>query len=233
MKKLLFLVGFLVIIAFPIKVSAYYCTGEAYDLAEKDAYGVKITHELKFRDDRWDDPYYEVTISNMTKNIQVVYAGSIYKYGMDKDHPDSYVVFDEFGIDSGATFSVFPIEGSPCMGYQVHTVTHSLPYYNIFINSDECATYPKFPLCAKDYRGDATVADFLVELEKYIAELDEKTDSGTENDNTNIFEDIINFYMNNKIITIPLTIVLLSCIVILAKRHMQKNKKRAKYRNKI
>jgi len=231
MKKILLIVGLLVVLVCPLKVDAKMCTMDAWSLAEKDAYGVKITHELVI-EEYWDNAFYKLTISNMTKNIQVVYDGDIYTYGMDKEHPDSIVVDGEISIDVTSLFEVFPIDGSGCMGHRVHKIEHKVPYYNIYIGTDECAAYPNFPLCAKNYRGDATVEEFIVELENYKKSGQKPVDP-QKNDDRNVFEKIADIYMDYKIITIPLTIVVVSCIVVLAKRHMSAKKKRAKFKVKI
>jgi hypothetical protein len=231
MKKILLIVGLLVVLVYPFKVDAKMCTMDAYTIAEKDAYGVIITHELVI-EEYWDYAYYNLTISNMTKNIQVVYEGDIYTYGMDEAHPDSIVVDVPASIDTTAVFEVFPIDGSDCMGHRVHKIEHKVPYYNVYIGTDECAAYPNFPLCAKNYRGDATVEEFLTELENY-KKTGVKPDKPAEKDDRNVFEKIADIYMDYKMITIPLTIIGASCIVVLAKRHMSAKKKRAKFKVKI
>jgi len=235
MKKFLVIVGFLFFLLYPIKADAQICTSAEYDKALKDAYNVKITHELGFEDGLWYEPYYELTISNMTKNIQILYNNVFYEYGMDKEHPDSIIVSTFASLDSTASFSIYPVDGSPCMGYVIHTINHNLPYFNVYINTDECVAYPKFSLCARDYRGNADADEFLVELENYIAQTGVKPVEPKEEkeEKKGVFESIIDFYLENKIISIPLTIIFISCIVILANRHISQKKKRAKYKVKI
>ena len=207
-KNLLYtVVVFLFIFSFTTKVDAAYCTSKKYSDLKAIAYKSEVNYELKF--DEKHNHYFEVTLTNVDKDILVYYEGIVYE-------PENGVVKLDSRLAGGTTYEINLYGGfdSACVEEYLYTKKINLPYYNRYSERDECIEYEEFPLCNKWYSGRITSEDdFLEQLNNYILSLKEEEEEIKPVKNKDIFEKIVDFYVNNLIITLPITILLLLFIV--------------------
>ena len=206
-KNLLYtVVVFLFIFSFTIKVDAY-CTSKRYSDLKAIAYKSEVNYELKF--DEKHNHYFEVTLTNVDKDILVSYNGVMLE-------PVNGTVELENRFADGVTYDIKLYGGyyTHCVEEYLYTKKITLPKYNTYSERDECIEYEEFPLCGKWYKGNiVNEDDFLKQLNDYILSLQENEEEKKPIKSKDLFEKITNFYVNNIVFTLPITIILLLFVV--------------------
>lgn len=210
---------------FNIKVdSANICTANKYNELKREAYKVELSWELKFDTDH--NYYFEVTVANMNKNILLKFGDSVYEANNDGS---------QFVIDTnleGGNIYEFKFYGgydNPCVEEYIYTKKLSLPKYNKYNELEECIEYEEFPLCNKWYSGEIKDKDyFLEQLEIYKNSLIEPEKPKPDVDDKDIFQKILEFYVDNIKITLPITIIVILLIIVLVVVKIIKEKKKIK-----
>ena len=201
------------------------CTKSYYNQLKSKAYQVTVNYDLHTSDD--DDYYYfTITVSNIEPGVVVNFAGLSIKHSDEEDIHEIH-----YELLGGKTYEIemYGDEGYPCVGELLYTKKITIPKYNVYSRRPECIEYEEFPLCNKWYQKDiGTVYDFLEALEIYKKSLEKEEPQELEEDNRNIIEKIIDFYKENKIITIPITIVVIGAAGYIGVDKYKKRKNRAK-----
>lgn len=221
---------FLLFAFLPFKVdAANICTGSKYNELKREAYQVELSWELKF--DKDNNHYFQVTVANMNKNILLVFGDVTYE-GDNNKNP----ILIEATLEGGNTYE-FKFYGgydNPCVEEYIYTKRLELPKYNKYNELEECIEYEEFPLCNKWYSGDIKDEDyFLEQLEIYKKSLEKPEEPKPEIDNRTIFDKIIDFYIGNIVITLPITVLLFILIIVIIISKIKKSKNKVKIDLKV
>ena len=198
---LTFVLTIMLMLCFATKTDAL-CTSKRYSDLKMIAYKSEVKYELKFDDNH--NYYFLLTVNNVDKDILVTFYDDVYE-------PSDGVVELPSHIKGGKTYEVYLYGGydTYCPEEYLYTKRITVPKYNVLSERDECIEYEEFYLCNKWYAGnDATEQTFNNKLAEYIDSLKQKEQEEKQKQNKNIIQRIIDFYVNNKIITVPITILI-------------------------
>lgn len=204
--------------------AANICSANKYNALKKEAYKVAFAWDLKF--DENNESYFEITVSNMSDQILLKFNDIIYD-GEEID--DTFVI--ETRVEGGKTykFNFYGGYSHPCVEEYVYTKSLSVPKYNKFSEYKECIEYEEFPLCNKWYEGFIRdEADFYDRLETYKKSLLTEEVVEQPEREKNIFEKVIEFYVNNILITLPATIIIIAFILVIVIVKVKRSKNRVK-----
>lgn len=206
-RKILFIIFVIAIMLGFTENANALCTSRKYNNLKMAAYKANASYELKF--DEEHNHYFVLTVSNIDKDVYVKFEEYNYE-------AEDGVVKIPYGIYGGETYDVKLYGGldTACPEEYLYTKKVTVPKYNVYSERDECIEYEEFYLCNKWYSGYIpSEQSFLNELHSYVLTLNgSKNDSGPTK-GRNIFEIIIDFYKDNLIFTIPITIILLLFIL--------------------
>lgn len=202
------------------------CSSNEQMKLENKARKVDFTYTLKFNED--NKPYFEVMYFNLQAGLEIRYGENTYVFSDDQS---TGKIQNSFQNNGGVyEFDIYAAYGYPCVGEHLYTKKLQLPKYNIYSEYDECIEFEEFPMCRKWYEGEIeNEAHFYEELEKYKKSL-EKPDEKPPvvEEEKNIFEKFIELYLDNLLISIPITVVLVLGIVVIIIRNMIRRKNRVK-----
>lgn len=203
MKKKLFtfIFTFVLLICFSVKVEAL-CTSKRYSNLKMLAYKSEVSYELNF--DEKHNPYFLLTVNNVDKDVLVMFSDMIYE-------PVDGIVKIPTRLTGGTTYEVKLYGGynTACIEEYLYTKNIAVPKYNKFSERDECIEYEEFYLCNKWYPGVINdEKSFENELDAYIKSLTNKEEEKKPEKEKSIFEKAIDFYTNNLIFTLPITILI-------------------------
>lgn len=208
-----------------IKVEAAdICTSSKYTSLKREAYKVELSWELKF--DEKKNYYFQVNVLNMNENVLLIFNDTVYE-----GQKDGAPFLINTPLEGGNTyeFKFYGGYSNPCSEEYLYTKNLNLPKYNKYSELEECIEYEEFPLCNKWYSGDIKDEEyFLEQLEIYKKSLEPTQKPEPNIDNRNIFEKIIDFYIDNLIITLPITIALVILIAVIVIIRVVRSKKRVK-----
>ena len=192
------------------KVKAACSTEEKNKLIQL-AYNVKFDYELLPNEGN-NDRSFSLTISNLTKDLEVRYSYSTYKYD-EKSKTPGIIKMDEY-FAGGIThkIKIYSSSSATCKSIFLTTKYVSIPKFNPYFETDDCKKYPDFKLCNMWYEGDITRSEFKEKLETYIKDLnkEEQTQTKIVNGDNTLFETIKRIIRSN----LPATIILSSTILI-------------------
>lgn len=222
-KNNIFLFLSFLMLMIPLKVNgADICSSTKYTNLKREAFNAELKYDLKF--DESHKSYFVVTIYNVSDNLIVNYNGSALT--PDKDNK---IVIPTF-FDGGSTYEIKFYGGynTSCVEEYVYSKKIVIPKYNVYSERDECIEYEEFKLCGKFYSGEIkNDTDFEEQLEEYIKSLEKKPHEEKEEEKS-FFEKIIDFYINNIIITGPITIIIILALIAYIIIKIIKRKKRVK-----
>lgn len=202
------------------------CSTRAYSDLRTKAYGVSFSYELKFNEDK--TPYFELTYSGLKEGVELRVGENSYTYNENGATGKISTTFQ----NTGATyeFSMYGEYGYACVGELLYTKKVKLPKYNRYSEYDECIEYEEFPLCNKWYDGEITNDDYFYQkLEEYKESLKPVEEPIEEKEEEkDFFQKAIDFYVNNLIFTLPITILIVLTIVFIIVKNKIKKKKRVK-----
>jgi len=183
------------------------CTSTRYNNLKKLAYKATVSYELKF--DENHDHYFLLTVNNIDKDVYVRFEGRDYE-------ANNGTLSIPYGVYGGETYEIMLYAGldTDCKEEYLYTKKITLPRYNPYSEREECIEYEEFYLCDKWYPGYVTSEQtFLNELHSYIISLNGSKQDTSPKSGRNIFQIIIDFYKDNLIFTLPITIIILMFIL--------------------
>lgn len=188
------------------------------------AHNIKFDYELSNNTASGEGKrYFKITISNITKDTYVSYDQGIYTYEDNSDTPGIITIGSLFAPNTTYTFKVYA--ATACPDEILLTKTVNLPSYNIYSEKEECQTYPDFKLCNRYYAGSITDSEFQSKLKQYQESL-AKDESERENEkDDNFISMFLSIYLDNLIIAIPITVIVLGLIVFVIIRLLKKRKR--------
>ena len=223
MKKFKYLILIIFLMIIPTFVNASnICTSSKYNKLKALAYKTDVTYELKF--DEKHNAYFEVIVLNMSEDLILQYNSVIYEAN------DSGRITLESRFVGGETYELRFYGGynNSCVEQYVYSKKVKIPNYNIYSERDECIEYEEFPLCNKYYSGRInSEEDFLDALDLYKKSLEKEVVDLNE-DNRTIFEKLIDYYIENIIITLPITIIIVLVVGYIIVKKIILRKKRVK-----
>lgn len=222
-KNNIFLFLSFLLLLLPLHVNgADICSSTKYNKLKREAFNTELKYDLKF--DESHKSYFIVTVYNVSNNLMIKYNGSI----LVPDEENKIVIPTFF--DGGKTYEIKFYGGykTSCIEEYIYSKKIAIPKYNVYSERDECIEYEEFKLCNKFYAGEIqNDTEFEQKLEEYKKSIAKKPPVELEKEK-NIFEKIIEFYMDNIIITGPITIVLAVGLVIYVVIRLIRRKKRIK-----
>ncbi len=168
MKKRLLLVAILMMLFIPTVNASNICTQKKFNELKQKASKVKVEWKLKFEDEDTDDYYFEISISNVDKDL-VVKANGIYY------EPDEGNIVLDSKLTGGNTYDIQFYGGFDhvCVEQYIFTKKIKVPLYNKYYKMKECETYKEFPLCDQWYNGVIiNEEDFYAQLEEYKSKIE-------------------------------------------------------------
>ena len=196
------------------------CTEKDLNELKMKAYNVSLSYKIKKTKEGVH--YYEITITNLQDGF-VAKGSGVTIYG------DGEVKIAERLLTDNLNFEIDLYAGpyTACKNQKIYTKKLTLPRYNIFSEREECIEYEEFPLCNPWYKEKVTEFTFETELQKYINSLKKVEEEKSTKEKSTI-EKIIDFYIENKIITIPITIAVVGGITVIIINKIKRRKSRVK-----
>ena len=193
-KRFYFLLLFLMIVmSIPNVYASNICTRTKFNDLKSKAIKIKAEWELRF--DENDNYYFEVTLSNVDKDLMIKFNQVYY------EPLDGKIKLND-KLEGGNTYNLQFYGGyqHSCVEQYIYTKKLAIPKYNKYSKMKECETYKEWELCDKWYSGlIIDENDFYYKL----AEYKRKISSGE-----------IVIKKDNKINPICISIVVLFVIII-------------------
>ncbi len=226
MKYLRYFV-FLLLLLIPFNVkAANICTANKYNALKAKAFKIELSYELKF--DEKHNPYFEITVMNMTEDLILKFNSTIY----EAKENGTFVINTKLQGGNTYKFNFYGGYNNACVEQFIYSKSLTLPRYNIFSEREECIEYEDFPLCRKWYSKEiGSETEFLDALEEYKKTLEKKEPIDLDTDEKGLFDKLIEFYQNNLIITLPITLAIVGGALYYVARKVIKKKKRVKIRD--
>lgn len=188
------------------------------ELNRLKAVAKKITYSYDFREqvDQNDDVVggtFDIILDNISSEVKpmIIYSWigmSFDEFVRDENGTANSNVFKPEGYLPGESvkITVKAYVDNDCIAKDLVIKTIRLPYFNYYVNSKECKTYPAFKLC-KNRLTNTKITDrqFNAELNKYI-EYNKENPMVMDVDNT------ILYIILGVIILVPVTIYVVSYI---------------------
>lgn len=216
---------FALFFTFPIKsYASNLCTENKALNLKREASKINVSWELKF--DEQNHYYFEVTVANMGDSLLLKYGDNIYD-GAEVKGP--FVIKKMF--EGGKTYELNFYGGynTSCVEEYIYTKKIKIPKYNIYSELEECIEYEEFPLCHRYYEGDIDSIDYFnTKLDEYKEYLESQKKPKEEVVSKSIIEKIIDFYLTNIYITLPITIIVVLAILVLILRKIIISRRRTK-----
>lgn len=193
------------------------CSTTDLSVYRLEANNVSATIELVKRNPNYNpesNPYhYNLVISNITQNISVKALGFDYLY---KDSNNGEIIIENafYGGGYNAKVQIVTSDTTGCGNKILNTITIKVPYWNEYSEREECKGYENLDICRINTNvGKVSSDQFLEIFEKQKKEYEKS--SQKEKDNFNI----LNWYLDNKKTTIPITIavVVIAVAIIIIK----------------
>ena len=200
------------------------CTAKDVSNLKIEAFEANVVYDLKF--DKNHNSYFNINIYNVSKNVMVIFNDNVYL-------PDSNGQIKlETALQGGSTYE-FKFYGgydTTCVEQFIYLKRINIPKYNIYSENEQCIEYEEFPLCNKWYQGDIPNSEYFnAQLEAYIASFKKEEPPKEEVViEKTIFEKIVDFYMDNIIICLPITIIVVLGLIAFIIRKIVRRRKRVK-----
>lgn len=195
---------------FPYKVEAVreVCTSKVLSEQKNKAHNIKFEYELKY--DEYGSYYYEVSFTNIKEGIEFTYGGVTYKY-LEQTPVQTLIPMFEGGTT--LELEMFVAYGYPCVGEEIGTKKIKLPKYNKYSEYNECIEYEEFVLCGKNYEGDIPNPQYFYDkLEEYKLLINTDKPIDKKEKSKTVIEKLVDLYINNLIITLPITIIIVGLV---------------------
>lgn len=201
------------------------CSTRAYSDLRTKAYNVSFSYELKFSDDK--TPYFELTYTGLKEGVELRVGENSYTYS---ENGASSKISTSFPNTGGTyEFDMYGEYGYACVGELLYTKKIKLPKYNKYSEYDDCIDYEEFSLCNKWYDGEIANDDYFYQkLEEYKNSLKKEEKPVEIEEEKTLIQKIIDFYVDNIVFTLPITVILVLLIIVLIIRKIIIKKKRVK-----
>ena len=224
MSKLILIIALFLIAIPKVDAARILCTTSNYSDMKAKAYKTNFSYEFIQTED--NDYYFEIYATGLPEGVEISYGGITYSY---KEGKNVIQLLPRFEGGKTYSFNLYAATGYPCVGELLYTKKITLPKFNTYSLYRECVEYEEFPLCHKWYKGEIkSYDDFHKKLDAYIKSLEKEDKPQEQPKEKNIFEKIIEFYVNNLVITVPLTIIVVGGIVFIVIRKIYLKKNRVK-----
>lgn len=225
MKKIIYFVIFLSFLVIPSFVKAdqiyYSCENTNLTKLQRLASNVVYTYdyiEIFTPGEKYGNVTFNVKISNLNPSLYLVdkKTGAVYGYTGNE------LIFSNILPEQALSYAVYANDYG-CAGKYLMTIYINLPSYNKYYIDDLCKKHQENKLCSKWNKVDLTYEQFKNKLMTY--DTDEDIDGKEEEHEKTfeeIFEEIIYFLDENKLI-IFVPIIIISSLLIICLKYM-KNK---------
>lgn len=209
-NKIMIIIILFVLVILPVSVNASgFCTSKKYSNLKSKSYKTNFSYELKF--DENHNYYFEARATNVSEDILIKFNGITYEPKQDND-----TINIESRLEGGMTyeFNLYAGYDTDCNEEFLYTKKLRIPKYNVYSEKDECIEYEEFELCNKWYQGVINSDDdFNEQLQRYIDSLKKEEPEIEVKEEKSLFQKIIDFYVENIMITLPITILIVVMII--------------------
>lgn len=222
MSKLILIIALFLIAIPKVDAARILCTTSNYSNMKAKAYKTNFSYEFIQTED--NDYYFEIYATGLPEGVEISYGGITYSY---KEGKNVIQLLPRFEGGKTYSFNLYAATGYPCVGELLYTKKLKVPKYNVFSVAKECIEYEEFPLCSKWYQGDIPDYNYFLEkLNEYKESLKPEKEPVVEEKEKNIFEKIIDWYINNLQISVPITILVVggTSFVIIRKIYNKKTR---------
>ena len=224
MKKNYFIIALLLFLSLSKVNAQQLCTSSNYSKVKKEAYNVNYTYEMERSSD--NEVYFQVRVMNLKKSIMLIYDETVYEYS---NTGDTFLLPKKFEGGETVEFKIYGSYDSPCTEELMYSKKLKIPKYNIYSEEEECFEYEEFELCNKWYQGTIpNKAYFTEKLEEYKKSITKEEPVKEEKDNHSLINKIIDFYVDNIIITGSITILIIGIVFYFVIRSIIRKRKRVK-----
>ena len=200
-----------------------------------EANAIEVNYELikpEKEETSGSDPnvyYYDVIITNVSDNFEIEIGDIKYSTKLVEDGTLTIrMVSGGYKVRIG----IYGSQKTGCSETKLRTISIELPYYNKFSDYEECAGHTnEYPICApnantvKYYEDDAFEKEYKKQAEEYKKNKGSKKEkSKSKNGKRSIIEQ----YVDNAGITVPITILIVIAIVGYIYKIVSADKKKAK-----
>ena len=112
-------------------------------------------------------------------------------------------------VDGGQSLNIV-VYSTEC-NEKLKTFNITIPYYNSYYDSEQCAKYPNANVCNEFYEYEMTYEKFNKGISDYINKLNDNNEKN--NQNNNLFSNIINFIIENFLYIIISLVIIAGTIV--------------------
>lgn len=210
MKKIKYLIVFIIISFISINVKAVNCSTDELNNLKELANNVEIIYDYQIEEDKENkqiDVYYTIQVLNMNEDLQ---------FRFDKKTPTtvSEITNNSYREGEKLTVSLYSYTEESCTNDLLRTLEVDFPYYNsyYYYNKDKCNTNPNFKYCQ----------EFMYTYDKTFDEIDKLFNDYLNGDSSN---NINNNTENNYLIYIAISaifVVLITVIIIIIIKRKKK-----------
>ncbi len=214
-----------------IDVKAATCSTDELNALKIEANNLEFEYELK--EDKIyispnasiDSSYYSVSILNYSKNLTIYNNG--YNYDEKDLNAKNEIVFsDKFYHGTDIIVEVYGSRYTNCANKLLISKEIKFPYYNAYSEREECKGYENYNICKKDANTSGIQEE---EFLKLIDDIKKKEQEPKEEPTVKEEKkSLVDLYLDNGIITIPITIMLFLLIGAIIYYIRMKNKKKIK-----
>lgn len=190
------------------------------DELKAEASAIEVNYELikseKGENGDYDPTlyFYDIIITNISNNFEIGIGDSRYTY---KDSKNGVLTIRMVGGGYKIRVGIYASSKTGCADTKLRTIPVELPIYNRYSDFEECIGHTnEYPICAPNAnlsKYELNDDGFEKELKKQAEEYENKKNKLKEDNNDNKKKNILDLYMDNARITIPITIIV--AIIIL------------------
>ena len=161
-----------------------------------------------------NEAYFNLTITNLTPELYFVdsYTGNKYSY---YDSNDGELTI--YGIRDTKGNLKFYSAREECYGVSLNSKYYNFPSYNTYSTDPLCIQKPNHTVCKKWIKINYSYSEFKEIIENYQEKTEEKNDIIIEYDK-GFMEKVIEFYLNNYYIILPIIIVISYIVMLINKK---------------
>lgn len=174
---------------------------------------INISYDYYFID---NTPYFNVTLNNITQDMSFIdtLTNKTYTY---YDTNSGEITITGYTGDSGS-YKFYSNLGE-CQGISIGTKYYKFPSYNRYYNTSLCSDIPNYSLCQKWVSVDYSYEKFESLINEYKNKKPEENPVISIDHNKNIFDMIVDFYVNYYYYILISIIVICSSIIIVKRRN--------------
>lgn len=202
------------------------------DELKAEASAVEVNYELiKEKDVNGQDPniyYYDIIITNVSDNFEIQIGDERYLSSIVKNKT---LKLRKVGGGYKFRIGIYASKKTGCEDTKLRTIPVELPHYNRFSDYEECAGHTnEYPICSPTANVSkySTDEEFEKEYQRQVEEYKNKNKKNGKNNNNSKKKNILELYMDNSSVTVPVTILIVIAVAGFVYKVISDDKKKTK-----